>query len=101
MGKSSYIQHSELNDIISKREGVLRERIENDREATLALESLLLNLEKKRKLTEVEMHKQWGDYCKKMQDWRLEHFQPKPESDDMSRAMSEPNKPNYLTANND
>jgi hypothetical protein len=40
--------------------------------------------------------KQWIDYNERYQDWRNSEFES-----DMDRAMSKPNHPNYVRANND
>ena len=101
MGKSSYIQLAELNTVLAKREDALRERIGEDREAILALESLLLNLEKKHKLIEVENRNAWVRYAEACRQWRIKHFAPSLTSDSMKRGMTEPNMPHYEIANND
>ena len=101
MGKSSYIQHAELNTVLAKREDALREAIGENRDAILALESLLLNLEKKRKLMEVEKYQAWARYADACRDWRIKHFTPSLTSDSMECGMTEPNRPDYVRANND
>ena len=98
MGKSSYIELVELNELILKREKALRERIGENREAILALESILLNLEKKRKLIEAERHQAWVRYAEAYKEWALK-YGLKPDS--MEAAMTEPNRPYYERANND
>ena len=98
MGKSSYIELVELNELILKREKALRERIGEDREVILALESILLNLEKKRKLIEAERHQAWVRYAEAYKEWALK-YGLKPDS--MEAVMTEPNRPYYERANND
>ena len=98
MGKSSYIELVELNTVLAKREDALRERIGEDREAILALESLLLNLEKKRKLIEAERHQAWVRYAEAYKEWAIKYSG---KFDTMEAGMSEPNRPDYERANND
>ena len=98
MGKSSYIQHAELNTVLAKREDALRECIGENIEAILALESLLLNLEKKRKLMEGENHQAWIRYTESYKSWAIKYSG---KFDTMDAGMSEPNMPHYKIANND
>lgn len=98
MGKSNYVLHCELNEALAESEDTLRKCIGENRKAVIALGSLLVNLEKKRKLIESERHQAWERYAEAYKDWLMRH---KDNLTSMEAGMTEPNKPSYEFANND
>lgn len=107
MGVSEYVKKAEQHDRLSKKEEEFKDMlcvIANGEELGECIR--LLEVLKKEYISyakeEVRRERElWENYNIRLLAWRLDHYQPKTDSDEMQRAMTEPNRPHYYIANNE